>query len=134
MKTLTVANIREHWNWVRPGLVEVARENDAAWLPEDIYSSVQAGTASLLLAEGDTAGFLVAQVYTEALGGPKVFYIIAAFHPAGNAQQLYGEAVDETARELGCDVIEFGSLRRGFERQGGWEIDRIVYRRRLNYG
>lgn len=134
MKTLTVANIREHWSWVRPGLAEIARENDAAWLPEDIYASIRAGSASLLLAEGDTSGFLVAKVYTEAYEGAKVFYIIACFHPAENAQQLYGKAVDAMAEELGCAFVEFDSRRKGFERQGGWEIDRIVYRRRLNYG
>ena len=133
MKLLIVADIREHFESIRGALAEIAAENDAAWRPEDIYTTVRNGEATLMLTD-DGQGFVVVQVRGDAYTGKRVLHILVCWHSAGDAQGLYGGAIDRVAATEGCRIVEFDTRRKGFERRGGWSVDRIVYRRSVADG
>jgi hypothetical protein len=44
------------------------------------------------------------------------------------------ESLNHLAKQEGCVEMEFDTRRKGFARRGGWTLDRIVYRKDVDYG
>ena len=49
---LKLGDIREHWHWVKHGVEEVIKLNNASYKPEDVYARCIYGEANLFLNEG----------------------------------------------------------------------------------
>jgi hypothetical protein len=132
MKILVVSDIRENWEMVRKGLAEIVAESGAEWMPEDVFRLVENGRASLFMAGDGSPGFIILQKGMISFPREKqIATIIAAWCPDSDAQGKFMAAVEKIARSDGCYSLRMDSTRRGFERRGGWKIDRIVYERTL---
>jgi len=133
MSQLIISDIRTNWEKTRIALREIAAENNAAWIPEDIFVMVKNNLATFFVTD-DGLGFVILQVMTESFSGDRILHIVVAHHPGKDPQEKYREAIDQIAIDHQCAFVECESLRKGFERKGGWNLDRMVFRRGVKYG
>lgn len=127
-KRLTLTNIREVWDQVRPGLEYVKDKVKAPWRPEDIYAACASETAALYL--GDT-GFIVVQPKTcPFTGKPELLIWVAYAKGSGNIEQ-FQEVIDDLAEEHGFKKLTMWTTRPGFARIAGWKELATVYERDL---
>lgn len=136
MANLTIVDMRENWQEVAPGLREICRP-DAGLIPEDYYTLVVLGKASLAMGEqGD--GFVILQTGTrqDGPGGQpyKVMRVMAAWSKAGDARRRYLPGIEAIARQDGCRFLEFDTTRQGFLRDRDWTLDKMVFRREVPHG
>lgn len=104
------------WELVKRGLGSVLLKTGERWKPEDIYTAIKIGNASLHTCAIDNryAGFIVTQ---KSLGfdGWELF-VWAAYSREHNMQALCGPWVEEFGRSLKAKRIVFFSPRRAWER------------------
>jgi len=130
MNQLLPADIREHWNFVRPGLEEIAKVDRGEWIPEDLYATVVSGRASLFLTDDDQ-GFLICQTCLSGYREERVLFLLAAWNRGKDPFGKYWDAIADLARAEKCSVVRFESVRKGFERQKNWNLNCYVLERRV---
>jgi hypothetical protein len=126
-----VANIREEWDWVKPGLEEILDlDPNLSWRPEDIYASVLSGE-SLLWVHPDF--FNVSIVETDDFTGDKTFLLwISWARERGGANAVtYAKFYEDVARHLNCQHISTKSVQMPAVEYAidrvGWEITEITF-------
>ena len=125
---LALADIREVWEAILPGLLTVKAKTEAPWRPEDIYAACVSGQAHLY--QGDT-GFIVVQPDRNKLtGAPELLVWVAYAQGSGNIDRFQAE-VDDLAREHGFATLTMQSNRPGWDRAAGWKPVAMLYERRL---
>lgn len=124
LRPIAVADLPQHWPWVRQGLEELIARFDCDWLPEDVYAAIKAGAAGLSII-GDKAGFIVLQ-QQQRVRGPCLFVWVIVGDLAPYEQQLYAE-LEKVAREIKAPTIEMWSPRTGWGRRGFFKEHSIVY-------
>lgn len=101
-----LANIREEWHWVRPGIEELLHANpDVNTLPEDVYHACKAGNAHLWVAP---EYFVITTFETDTDNGDRVFLLWFAWsrERGGKHSMTANSFFEEVARSQGCAGIE----------------------------
>lgn len=124
------------WERVRAGLLEVQKGSGDDWLPEDVYSTIKGGHASLHMVEdkhGDYLGFVILQLLPTFHG--KRLHVWAAYS-ATKKHMLPNLLVDlrPMAATAGASKITFSSAREewfGVCKRGGFEARQTTFELKL---
>ena len=102
-----LANIREHWDWVREGVVEaLATDPQTGVMPEDVFAACVSNQAHLWISED---GFLVTMGTTEAYSNERVLLLwIGWAKERGRSLLLdYQPFFKKQAKDAGFSALEF---------------------------
>jgi hypothetical protein len=122
-----LADIKEHWSWVRPALEEIIEDNlFMEVIPEDVYAACKAEDAHLWVTDD---GFVVTTVSTDMFSGARSLFLWFAW-----AKKLGGsEAVSHTgffeqvARDIKAAFLETRTAHQPVVEylvgKAGWEVD-----------
>lgn len=127
MDTLTLQNIRDCWDDIRPGLEAVRAKIGANWRPEDVYVACVMDQARLYVGE---TGFIVVQPRIDHIGQPEFFIWIAQAYGEGNIDR-FQSSVDALAQEYGYKRLTMLTNRTAFIRMPGWTPVGMLYERTL---
>jgi len=130
-----LTSIKDCWDEVKNGIDNIIKENSIlTFRAEDVYSECVNSRAFLFTSD---KGFLVLTEERDDFTGDKTLLIWLAYtYEKGDSNWI--EHVDwfnTLATESGCKFIEARSQvpqMRKYAVANGWEIDTIVYRRRVN--
>lgn len=125
---LTLVDVRDVWDDIRPGLEYTKSKVGAPWRPEDVYSACVAGVAYVYTGE---TGFVVAQPKTNPFNGKPELLIWIAFAKGDGNIERFQEAVDELAKDNDFTKLTMWTNRPGFEKVPGWTQVAAVYERVL---
>lgn len=125
---LSLANIRDCWDDILPGLRAVKAKTEAPWRPEDIYAACVAGRAFLYRAE---PGFVVVQPDTDKLTGEKHLLVWVAYATGQGNIAAFQDEIDDLGREHGFNKLVLWSKRPGWAKIPGWTLTAQVYERAL---
>ena len=128
---IEAANIKHHWDWVRP-LLERLHERDCLrgapdWFVEDVYADCVHGKAFFYLAAG---GFVVFREGKNKTTDKKslVVWMACANDPSKTDNIAENAAsIRDLARSIGADQVEFYTTRKGYERVIGAYGYRFAY-------
>lgn len=128
-ETLTLQDIRDVWDDVRPGLEWTKQKVGAPWRPEDIYAACIAGKAFLY--SGET-GYVVVQPKSDPFNGKAEMFVWVAYANEGQDNiERFQSSVDALAAQFEFDKMTMWSNRPGFQRVPGWTQVAVVYERQL---
>jgi hypothetical protein len=125
LRAIDPAQLHTIWPQVRMGLDAVKAKHDPDWLPEDIYTSLKANAATLLVAD-EADGFLILQKQQRFYGACVLVWVCYAPGEMSKfSRSVYGE-LERLAREVGAMRIEMHG-RKGWERDPFWTTRETVY-------
>ena len=125
-------DIRSCWDKIRPGIVEILRENSfLTFIPEDVYSECVNERAFLYTSP---VGFLVLTVEVDQFTKDKTLLLwIAYTYEKGRHEWLaHDEWFNDLAKEAGCKYLEARSRvpeMETYTKKIGWELDTRIYRK-----
>ena len=128
------SNIRECWNKVKPGIVEILKNNPTlTFIPEDVYSECVNENAYLFTS---LKGFLVFTIEIDRYTKDKTLYMWIAYtyEKGGHEWLAHEEWIESVAKQLDCKFIEAQSNVPAFESyavKNGWSLDTRIYRRKV---
>lgn len=127
---LEPCDIREHWDEIRPGLIELKAEWPKAhtWRPEDVYAEVLKGDAVLYKTED---GFTICTYYVEPYTRETDLYIWIGYiypHKRGGTLKKYWPSFIEVAESLGFAGVRLESPNPAFNSYEELEPLYTVYR------
>ncbi len=102
-----LANIREHWDWVREGIVEaLATDPQTGVMPEDVFAACVSNQAHLWISED---GFLVTMGTTETYSNERVLllWIGWAKERGRNLAVAHQPFFEKQAKDAGFSALEF---------------------------
>jgi len=136
-RQLQAFHVRDVWDKILPGLLEVKKRAKPSWRPEDLYAACLNGQLYVFMPDEDSSDFVLLGEGVSAYTGKRILKIVVAYSKDGNAIKKYGDQIDEIGIEAGCVESEFSSSRKGWQRLGpkyGYEPEFVVYRRKLTHG
>lgn len=113
----------------------LAKKNDYAEMPEYLTDQLKANKAFLFMDTSGSDSFVVLSTHTCPYRKVRTLFVLAAFCKEGDADKMYGEQIDQLAREAECTEVEFVSSRKGWERAAkkyGYSPVEVTYRKKLN--
>ena len=128
------SNIRECWDKVKPGIVEILKNNPTlTFIPEDVYSECVNENAYLFTS---LKGFLVFTIEIDRYTKDKTLYMWIAYtyEKGGHEWLAHEEWIESVAKQLDCKFIEAQSNVPAFESyavKNGWSLDTRIYRRKV---
>ena len=128
------SNIRECWDKVKPGIVEILKNNPTlTFIPEDVYSECVNENAYLFTSP---KGFLVFTIEIDRYTKDKTLYMWIAYtyEKGGHEWLAHEEWIESVAKQLDCKFIEAQSNVPAFESyavKNGWNLDTRIYRRKV---
>ena len=128
------SNIRECWNKVKPGIVEILKNNPTlTFIPEDVYSECVNENAYLFTS---LKGFLIFTIEIDRYTKDKTLYMWIAYtyEKGGHEWLAHEEWIESVAKQLDCKFIEAQSNVPDFESyavKNGWSLDTRIYRRKV---
>lgn len=128
------SNIRECWDKVKPGIVEILKNNPTlTFIPEDVYSECVNENAYLFTS---LKGFLVFTIEIDRYTKDKTLYMWIAYtyEKGGHEWLAHEEWIESVAKQLDCKFIEAQSNVPDFESyavKNGWSLDTRIYRRKV---
>ena len=128
------SNIRECWDKVKPGIVEILKNNPTlTFIPEDVYSECVNENAYLFTS---LKGFLVFTIEIDRYTKDKTLYMWIAYtyEKGGHEWLAHEEWIESVAKQLDCKFIEAQSNVPDFESyavKNGWNLDTRIYRRKV---
>lgn len=105
--------VRGVWPKVRAPIVALQEACDEAWLPEDVFNELIAGTA-FIWALADLSAFLVIQLPEGPEGRDLHAWI--CYNSSGEPPIAYWDQLLWIARQCDCKRITFENDRSGFQR------------------
>lgn len=126
---LQKADIRDVWDWIRPGIEEIMGGASVDWRPEDLYACCLYGQAEIYM-DPETGGFLITQERQMPFKNEKFLLLWVGHDKGGEAFHKHIREVESIALAKGCSHIEFWSSRKGMARLGskyGYEPLATVY-------
>ena len=102
-----LANIREHWDWVREGVVEtLTTDPQTGVMPEDVFAACVNNQAHLWVFEG---GFLVTTGTTETYSNERILLLWIGWtkERGRNLALAYQPFFEKQARDAGFSALEF---------------------------
>ena len=128
------SNIRKCWDKVKPGIVEILKNNPTlTFIPEDVYSECVNENAYLFTS---LKGFLVFTIEIDRYTKDKTLYMWIAYtyEKGGHEWLAHEEWIESVAKQLDCKFIEAQSNVPDFESyavKNGWNLDTRIYRRKV---
>jgi len=129
-----LCNIREEWEWVKPGIEEILTEQKfLTFRPEDVYAECLNKTAYLWCTDD---GFVVTTTEIDEFNNEKIFFFWLAWAKT-RGQNLIGihqRFFADAAKDAGYHRLSVYTPVRGVERyllMSGWERETAVYTRYL---
>ena len=128
-----LADIRDHWHWVRDGIQEILTDQEQlTFIPEDVYAACVNGQAQLWVA---SEGFVVTTGLTDEFTGQRTMLIwIAWAEERGKDCVLkYMSFCSEQASKAGYIEVEVRTPKPFTQRwlDAGWKLNHSVYTRRV---
>ena len=128
------SNIRKCWDKVKPGIVEILKNNPTlTFIPEDVFSECVNENAYLFTSP---KGFLVFTIEIDRYTKDKTLYMWIAYtyEKGGHEWLAHEEWIESVAKQLDCKFIEAQSNVPAFESyavKNGWNLDTRIYRRKV---
>jgi hypothetical protein len=130
-----LADIRENWHWVKPGLETIIAENKFLdVLPEDVYTACKTEAAHLWIKD---EGFVITMGFTDEFTGKRTLLIWFAWakeHGTNIAIECQSFFI-RVAKEAGFTSLEvrtpYDQLGKYISNNCGWELETRVYRLEL---
>ena len=126
-----VANIRQEWHWVKPGIEEILHlDPNLTFRPEDVYASVLSGESVLYVHDNF---FNVATIEVDCFTGQRTFllWLSWAKERGGANAVTYAKFYEDVARQMNCQRIETRSAQMPAVEYAvakvGWEIKEIIF-------
>jgi hypothetical protein len=112
MRYIQPNELRNWWNWVRPGLEKIKEKSTEPWIPEDVYADCYSQNSMLwvLLRHDRPVAFMVLQPLGDTL------HVWCAFAYEEDCLLEGWENVQRIAKEGGATKVTFDSNRRGWDR------------------
>ena len=106
---LTQVDARVYWDYILPGLLEIEKQAEPEWRPEDIYAALVHNVAELYvdIKQDPCKSFIILQEKVSNFRPTKSLLIWVAFDKRDNAADLYMDFIEDMARARGCNKIEF---------------------------
>jgi hypothetical protein len=123
------ADVRDVWDYILPGVLEIWEESRPDWRPEDLYACCVYRHADVYML-GDTGGFLITQERPMPFKNQKTLLLWVGYDKTGAAFKKYISQIEEMALQKGCCAVEFWSSRQGMNRLGkryGYEPYATIY-------
>lgn len=131
-----LTDIRKVWRKVRRGIRSILLEqSQLTFIPEDVYAACVNGQALLWTTD---EGFVITTSEVDEFNDERSFLIWLAFAYGGTGGKLvmkHQQFFENAARDAGYKALEVRSPVLGLKEYllfQGWEIDTIVYTRRLD--
>jgi len=128
------ADIRQCWDKVKPGIVEIIKENPyLTYIPEDVYSECVNERAFLYTS---SVGFLILTMEIDRFTKDKtlLLWIAYTYEKGGHEWLAHDEWFNDLARETGCKYLEARSRvpeMESYTKKIGWELDTRIYRKEI---
>ena len=128
------ADIRQCWDKIKPGLVEIIEENPLlTFIPEDVYSECVNERAFLYTS---SVGFLVLTVEVDTFTKDKtlLLWIAYTYNKGGHEWLAHDEWFNDLAKNAGCKYLEARSRvleMESYTKKIGWELDTRFYRKNV---
>ena len=128
-----LADIRDHWHWVRDGIQEILEDQkQLTFIPEDVYAACVNGEAQLWVA---SEGFVITTGLKDEYARTSTLLIwIAWAEERGKDGVLkYMTFFSEEASKAGYIELEVRTPKPFTQRwlDAGWELNHSVYTRRV---
>ena len=128
-----LADIRDHWHWVRDGIQEILEDQkQLTFIPEDVYAACVNGEAQLWVA---TEGFVITTGLKDeyARTSTLLIWIAWAEERGKDCVLKYMTFFSEEASKAGYTEIEVRTPKPFTQRwlDAGWKLDHSVYTRRV---
>ena len=129
------ADIRQHWEVVKSGIVEILLENPTlTFIPEDVYSECVNERAFLYMS---SVGFLILTIEVDQFTKDKtlLLWIAYTYEKGGHEWAVHEKWFDNLAKSIGCKYLEARSRvpeMESYTKKIGWELDTRIYRKEVN--
>ena len=128
-----LADIRDHWHWVRDGIQEILEDQkQLTFIPEDVYAACVNGEAQLWVA---SEGFVITTGLKDeyARTSTLLIWIAWAEERGKNCVLKYMTFFSEEASKAGYIELEVRTPKPFTQRwlDAGWELNHSVYTRRV---
>ena len=129
-----LANVRDHWHWVKHGIEEIlAEQPQLTFRPEDVYHLCLKDEAYLWVAP---EGFVITTTEQDEFTGHKTLLLWLAWtkERGNNCAVKYLPFFEEFARHMQFQYIETRSPVAALEKyfvSDGWKKDTVIYTRAL---
>ena len=129
---LKLGDIREHWHWVKHGVEEVIKLNNASYKPEDVYARCIYGEANLFLNEGM---FFITTITVDEFNMKKSYSLWVMWASVLHTKKQldsYLKYFAKLAKEQGCSYLEgvsYKNLQR-YLKAKDWTVS-TLYRKEL---
>ena len=126
------ADIRQCWDKIKPGIVEIIKENPyLTYIPEDVYSECVNERAFLYTS---SVGFLILTMEIDRFTKDKtlLLWIAYTYEKGGHEWLAHDEWFNDLAKEAGCKYLEARSRvpeMEAYTKKIGWELDTRIYRK-----
>ena len=126
------ADIRQCWDKIKPGIVEIIKENPyLTYIPEDVYSECVNERAFLYTS---SVGFLILTLEVDRFTKDKtlLLWIAYTYEKGGHEWLAHDEWFNDLAKEAGCKYLEARSRvpeMETYTKKIGWELDTRIYRK-----
>ena len=105
---LEFQDVRDHWETIKPGIIELRKNYAHDWRLEDVYASLLNGKSQLLMDIARTPnGFTVVQSVPIPFQNAQKMLIWLAYDPVEDSAITYADELEALARETGHKQIEF---------------------------
>ncbi len=125
-------DIRQCWDKIKPGIVEIIKENPyLTYIPEDVYSECVNERAFLYTS---SVGFLILTLEVDRFTKDKtlLLWIAYTYEKGGHEWLAHDEWFNDLAKEAGCKYLEARSRvpeMETYTKKIGWELDTRIYRK-----
>ena len=128
-----LADIRDHWHWVRDGIQEILEDQkQLTFIPEDVYAACVNGEAQLWVA---SEGFVITTGLKDeyARTSTLLIWIAWAEERGKDCVLKYMTFFSEEASKAGYIELEVRTPKPFTQRwlDAGWELNHFVYTRRV---
>lgn len=120
---------------VEPKVHAAGIKTDAPWLLNYVKDGIRDNKFFLFMDTSGSDSFVVLSTDTCPYRGVRTLFVLLAYCADGDAHKLYGDEIDQLAREADCTEIEFISSRVGWQKAAkkyGYVPVDVTYRKRLN--
>lgn len=127
-------DIRQCWDKIKPGIVEIIKENPyLTYIPEDVYSECVNERAFLYTS---SVGFLILTMEIDRFTKDKtlLLWIAYTYEKGGHEWLAHEDWLEALAKESDCKYIEAQSHvpeLESYALQRGWVLDTRIYMRKV---
>lgn len=114
---LNPTEVRRLWDQLSIPIRKVRAKTGQPWILEDVYAAIHANEAWLYtdIEDGIPVAVAVFKRFTQF--GRNILFMWVVYQGRTDCTIMdYKDQIKEIARNSGCDVVQFESPRRGFER------------------